>query len=146
MTETATAPKKGKAKAKAAEAKATPVTSKAKSTPKGTTKNKKVKVFGIDDMVNAIHADIQADEKAPRSAKEALTKVALKAVLQAEHALIQGAVANGDKVTFVGHGTFEKRQRSARKGRNPQTGEEMDIAAKSVPAFKPGKGFKDAVK
>lgn len=59
---------------------------------------------------------------------------------------IQEALANGDKVQLVGFGNFEVRERSARKGRNPQTGEEIDIAASKVPAFKPGKALKDAVK
>lgn len=53
------------------------------------------------------------------------------------------ALANGDKVQLVGFGTFETRQRSARKGRNPQTGAEIEIAAAVVPAFKPGKMLKD---
>jgi DNA-binding protein HU-beta len=134
MTEATTKPR-GKKKA-AAPATAT----------KGTTKNRKVKVFGIDDMVNAIWDDIQADETSPKSAREALTKVALKSVLQREQELIVGAVSTGDKVTYVGFGTYEKRERAARKGRNPQTGAEMDIEAKTVPAFKAGKGFKDSVK
>ena len=59
---------------------------------------------------------------------------------------IQDAVAAGDKVTLPGFGTFEKRERAARTGRNPQTGETVDVPASSVPAFKPGKGFKARVK
>lgn len=141
MTEVTTKPKATRKKA-AAPAEAT----KAPKASKGTTKNRKVKVFGIDDMVQGVWEAIQADESAPRSAKEALTKTALKTVLQTEQDLIIGAVKDGDKVTYVGFGTYEKRERAARKGRNPQTGEEMDIAAKKVPAFKPGKGFKDSVK
>jgi DNA-binding protein HU-beta len=63
-------------------------------------------------------------------------------------ALVDGvvaAVAGGDKVTIAGFGTFESRQRSARTGRNPQTGETMEIAASVAPAFKPASGFKQAV-
>lgn len=63
-------------------------------------------------------------------------------------ALVDGvvaAVAAGDKVTIAGFGTFESRQRSARTGRNPQTGETMEIAASVAPAFKPAAGFKQAV-
>jgi len=63
-------------------------------------------------------------------------------------ALVDGvvaAVAGGDKVTIAGFGTFESRQRSARTGRNPQTGETMEIAASVAPAFKPAAGFKQAV-
>ena len=62
-------------------------------------------------------------------------------------ALVDGvvaAVAGGDKVTIAGFGTFESRQRSARTGRNPQTGETMEIAASVAPAFKPAAGFKQA--
>ena len=54
-------------------------------------------------------------------------------------------VANGEKVTLVDFGVFEIVERKARKGRNPKTGEELDIAAKKVVSFSPGKGFKDAV-
>lgn len=129
------------AKPKATKAKAT--ASKPATAPK---KKKNQVIHGIDDMVNAIHEDIQNNDKAPRSAKEELTKTAIRTVLQTEQALIMGAVASGDKVQYIGFGGYEKRERSARKGRNPQTGEELAIEAKTVPAFKPGKEFKDAVK
>lgn len=59
---------------------------------------------------------------------------------------IAGALQEGDKVQLIGFGNFEVRERSARKGRNPQTGEEIEIAASKVPAFKPGKALKDAIK
>ena len=59
---------------------------------------------------------------------------------------ISEALQNGDKVQLVGFGNFEVRERAARKGRNPQTGKEIEIAASKVPAFKPGKALKDAVK
>lgn len=55
------------------------------------------------------------------------------------------ALKNGDKVQLIGFGNFEVRERSARKGRNPQTGEEIEIQGGNVPAFKPGKILKDAV-
>lgn len=55
------------------------------------------------------------------------------------------AIKNGDKVQLIGFGNFEVRDRAARTGRNPQTGEEIQIAAGKVPAFKPGKQLKDAV-
>ena len=58
---------------------------------------------------------------------------------------IIAAVAKGDKVTLSGFGTFEGRHRAARQGRNPQTGETIDIAASTSPAFKPAAGFKRAV-
>ncbi|AKU25573.1 DNA-binding protein [Geobacillus subterraneus] len=59
---------------------------------------------------------------------------------------ITEALRKGDKVQLIGFGNFEVRERAARKGRNPQTGEEMEIPASKVPAFKPGKALKDAVK
>ncbi len=55
------------------------------------------------------------------------------------------ALKGGDTVTLVGFGTFKTVDRSARKGRNPQTGEEIDIEARKVPKFVPGKALKDAV-
>lgn len=59
---------------------------------------------------------------------------------------IKGALSSGDNVQLIGFGTFETRERSARKGRNPQTGQEINIPASKVPAFKAGKALKDAVK
>ncbi|WML52109.1 HU family DNA-binding protein [Neobacillus sp. PS3-12] len=59
---------------------------------------------------------------------------------------ISKTLAKEEKIQLIGFGTFEVRERSARKGRNPQTGEEIDIAASKVPAFKPGKELKEAVK
>ena len=59
---------------------------------------------------------------------------------------IESILVSGDKLQLIGFGNFEVRQRSARKGRNPQTGEEITIPASKVPAFKPGKELKDAVK
>lgn len=59
---------------------------------------------------------------------------------------ITGALKKGDKVQLVGFGNFEVRKRSARTGRNPQTGQEIKIKASKVPAFKPGKALKDSVK
>ena len=59
---------------------------------------------------------------------------------------IEKTVSKGKKVTLVGFGTFESRKRAARTGRNPQTGKEIKIAAKTVPAFSAGKKFKELVK
>jgi DNA-binding protein HU-beta len=67
---------------------------------------------------------------------------AVDAVFEAISVALQG----GDKVQLVGFGNFEVRERSARKGRNPQTGEEIEIAASKIPAFKPGKALKDGIK
>jgi DNA-binding protein HU-beta len=58
---------------------------------------------------------------------------------------ISGALQRGDRVSLSGFGTFERRDRAARMGRNPQTGEQLQVAASRAPAFKPAKAFKDAV-
>lgn len=55
------------------------------------------------------------------------------------------AVSTGDKISLVGFGNFEARTRQAREGRNPKTGEKMQIAATRIPAFSPGKLFKQRV-
>ncbi len=55
------------------------------------------------------------------------------------------AMTRGDDVVLVGFGTFSVKDRAARTGRNPKTGEALQIAASKVPSFKPGKGLKDAV-
>jgi DNA-binding protein HU-beta len=69
---------------------------------------------------------------------------AQKALDGFQDALLE-AMQNGEKVSLTGFGTFEVRERAARTGRNPQTGEEMEVAASKNAAFKPGKGFKDAL-
>ena len=58
---------------------------------------------------------------------------------------ISDALANGEDVTLVGFGTFKVTERKAKKGRNPATGEAIQIPAKKAPIFKAGKAFKDAV-
>ncbi|MFA7468935.1 MAG: HU family DNA-binding protein [Desulfotomaculaceae bacterium] len=77
--------------------------------------------------------------------KANLTKKESERVINALFASIEEALSQGDKVQLVGFGTFEVRDREARKGRNPQTGEEIEIPATKVPAFKAGKALKDAV-
>lgn len=74
------------------------------------------------------------------------SKASVSEVVDATLGTITSALANGDKVTFTGFGTFERRHRKARMGRNPQTGAPVPIAAANVPAFKAGKGLKDAVR
>lgn len=75
-----------------------------------------------------------------------LTKKDAGKAVEAVFDTIQAALAKGEKVQLIGFGNFEVRERAARKGRNPQTGEEIDIAASKLPAFKPGKALKDSVK
>ncbi|WEV40773.1 HU family DNA-binding protein [Lactobacillus sp. ESL0684] len=84
-------------------------------------------------------------------AKEVAAKSDLKAseaeeVIDIVTSSIQADLAKGEKVQVIGFGSFEVRQRAQRKGRNPQTGETLTIPATHVPAFKPGKVLKDAIK
>jgi DNA-binding protein HU-beta len=86
------------------------------------------------DLINAV-------------AKEAnLTKKAASSAVEATFSVIQQALAKGEKVTLVGFGTFEVRKRKGRQGVNPATKAKITIPAKTVPAFKPGKALKEAVK
>lgn len=79
-------------------------------------------------------------------AKEAnLTKVDAQKVLDSFTNNIINTVKNGDKVTLIGFGTFSLSKRNARQGRNPRTGELINIPASNVPKFLSGKAFKDAV-
>lgn len=75
-----------------------------------------------------------------------LTKVDAAKALDSLVDVVTQALSRGDKVTWTGFGTFEVRVRAARMGRNPQTGAPLHIAAGKTPAFKAGKGLKDAVK
>ena len=79
------------------------------------------------------------------AAKTDATKTDINTILDAYIDVVESNVAEGNKVQLVGFGAFELRHRAARKGRNPQTGKEIEIAASNVPAFKPGKSFKDEV-
>ena len=78
--------------------------------------------------------------------KTGLTKKDSNAAVEAVFDSIQEYLAEEEKVQLIGFGTFEVRERAARKGRNPQTGEEIQIPATKVPAFKAGKNLKEAVK
>ena len=79
------------------------------------------------------------------SKKAGVTQKEATEVLGSLIETIQKTVAKGKKVTWVGFGTFEPRKRAARVGRNPQTGKELKIPAKTVPAFSAGKKFKTIV-
>ena len=85
------------------------------------------------DLVSRVSIDANLSK---RDAEEALNGII---------AAITGAVAKGEKVGIPGFGTFERRKRAARTARNPQTGATIKVAATSVPAFKAGQGFKEAV-
>lgn len=79
-------------------------------------------------------------------AKVVSTKREAQAAVDSIFSSITQALKKKDTVTLVGFGTFKVDKRKARKGRNPQTGEEIKIKAKNVPKFVPGKALKDAVK
>ncbi|ACB51095.1 MULTISPECIES: HU family DNA-binding protein [Cyanophyceae] len=77
--------------------------------------------------------------------KAEVTKKQAETVISATIETIMEAVAGDDKVTLVGFGSFEARDRKAREGRNPKTNEKMSIPATKVPAFSAGKLFKERV-
>ena len=93
-----------------------------------------VNIMNKTDLINAVA------EKSELSKKDA-TK-AVDAVFES----IMDSLKDGEKVQLIGFGNFEVRDRAARKGRNPQTGAEIQIPASKVPAFKAGKALKDIVK
>lgn len=69
----------------------------------------------------------------------------IKPIIDTAITILTETLASGESITIPGFGTFEVRERAATTARNPQTGETVDVPAKRVPAFKPGKGLKDAV-
>lgn len=83
---------------------------------------------------------VQEVAKKTKNSQKAVATV-LSSVLET----IEKSVSKGKKVTLVGFGTFESRKRAARTGRNPQTGKQIQISAKTVPVFTPGKKFKELV-
>ncbi len=86
------------------------------------------------DLINAV---AEASDLSKKDAGKAVD-----AVFQT----IMDSLKAGEKVQIIGFGNFEVRDRAARKGRNPQTGEEIQIPASKVPAFRAGKALRDAVK
>ena len=79
------------------------------------------------------------------AANTEMSKKSAELAVNAAFEALGKAMAEGEKITISGFGTFEVRERAARTGRNPHTGETIEIAAAKVPAFKPGKGLKDAI-
>ena len=79
------------------------------------------------------------------AAEADLSKAAVERALDAILNTITQALKRGEAVQLTGFGTFESRRRKARTGRNPQTGEEIQIPARTVPAFRAGKQLKDAL-
>jgi len=80
------------------------------------------------------------------SDKTGLTKKQAGNVLDAVTETITNTLSKGKKVTLVGFGTFQVRQRKAREGRNPRTGKKLEIPAKKVPKFRAGKNLREAVR
>ncbi|NMB45521.1 MAG: HU family DNA-binding protein [Firmicutes bacterium] len=74
-----------------------------------------------------------------------MTKKDVATCVDAILSAIQETLSSGEKVQLTGFGTFEVRERAARKGRNPQTGKEIEIAARRIPVFRAGKLLKDSV-
>lgn len=87
----------------------------------------------------------KADLVSSVAGRAGMTKKDAERAVNAVFESIEEALATGDKVALVGFGTFEVRDRAARTGRNPQTGEEIRIQAARVPVFKPGQPLKDRV-
>ena len=79
------------------------------------------------------------------AAKKKKKKKSAEATLNAFIEVVTETLVKGDKIQLVGFGSFEVRKRAARKGRNPQTKEEIKIPASKAPVFKAGKALKDAV-
>ncbi|NEU84064.1 HU family DNA-binding protein [Nostoc sp. UIC 10630] len=79
------------------------------------------------------------------AAKTNITKKQADEIISAFLSVVIEAVANGEKITLVGFGSFERRDRSEREGRNPKTNEPMTIPATKVPAFSAGKQFREKV-
>ena len=91
-----------------------------------------------NELVTEIYSKIKATKKDA-------TKKDAEAGLNAVIAAITEALAEGEKVQLIGFGTFETKERAAREGRNPKTGETIKIAASKCPKFKAGKALKDRV-
>lgn len=86
------------------------------------------------DLINAIAKEAEISKKS--------SEIALNTFMAA----VTKALKKGDSVVLTGFGTFSTMKRKARTGRNPQTGAEIKIPAKTAPKFKPGKALKDSVK
>lgn len=85
------------------------------------------------ELINAIAAEAEISKKDAGKALDAFIETVTK------------ALKNDDKVQLIGFGTFEVRERAAREGHNPATGEKLQIAATKVPAFKAGKALKETI-
>ena len=87
----------------------------------------------------------KADLISAVSQESGLTKKDSEAAIDALVSVVEDSLANGEKIVLVGFGTFETKNRAARKGRNPQTKETITIPASKAPSFKAGKALKERV-
>lgn len=87
-----------------------------------------------NDIIDAVASEIEVSKKDA------------KRVVDTVFEEIEAELADGGQVSIAGFGKFEVRDRAARTGRNPQTGEELEIPASKAPAFRPGKALRDSVK
>jgi len=78
-------------------------------------------------------------------AETGITKKQAAQVVDCVFAAVKDALAEGDKVSLIGFGTFSVKERAAREGRNPRTGKKIKIPKKKVPVFRPGKALKESV-
>lgn len=103
-------------------------------------------MFKLDTVFNERNFKMNRAELVSAIAEKAgITKVDAGKAVGAFIDVVEGEVIKGNKVALVGFGTFEAKKRAARTGHNPKTGETIQIAAKTVPAFIAGKTFKDKV-
>ncbi len=101
---------------------------------KGQINNRKEKKMNKADLIQVVSNETGITKKDAGNVVNAITES------------IADALSNGEKVTLVGFGTFQVIEKKARRGRNPQTGEKIQIPAKKVPKFKAGKGLKEKVR
>ena len=99
--------------------------------------------FNNDDMENCIMR--KPDLAAVIADKADISKDKAAEVLNALLSQVTTAVSKGESVSLIGFGSFERRSRAARTGKNPQTGAAIQIAASNTVAFKPGKALKEAI-
>lgn len=110
-------------------------------------KRRKPFIFQFDLKKQEVNVEMNKTELIAAIAEKAeLSKKDAEKALNAFVESVEGALAKNDKVQLVGFGTFEVKTRAERKGRNPQTKQEITIPASKAPAFKVGKAFKDAIK
>ena len=99
----------------------------------------------ISENLEEEHNMNKTELVAAMAEKAQLSKKDAEAALKAFTDVVAEELKKGEKIQLVGFGTFEVSERAARTGRNPQTGEEMNIAASKAPKFKAGKALKDSI-